>query len=187
VSQQDSTPAPSVRTGFAGLPRWLRIGLVAGATAVVVLIIAVVIRIVLQTPIIPTGATPAERLLPGACLLEPGGGDEEYTVVPCSTPHQQQVIARVDLAFPGVPYGTDDAVAIYATEVCTRLLEYRLYLPDGLVKNDYAMTSVAPPTAEQYESGVAETLCAIHDNPDAPETGGSAEDLTSDLYAPIAD
>jgi hypothetical protein len=181
VSEAETTPAA---TGFAGLPRWLRIGLVAAATAVVVLIIAVVVRIVLQTPFIPTGPTPADRLVPGACLLEPGDLDE-YTVVPCSTPHQQQIIASVDLEFPGVPYSADESLAVYAEQTCLRLVEYKLYLPDDIVKSDFTGAAVAAPTLEQYDSGDTETLCAVLDHPDRPEPGGVSEDLTRDLYRPI--
>jgi hypothetical protein len=185
VSEVESTPAPAARTGFSGLPRWLRIGLITAATAVVVLVIAVVIRIILQTPVIPTGVTAAERLLPGSCLLEPGGTSDEYTVVPCSSAHQQQVIAAVDLEFPGVPYTADESLAIYALETCKRLLEYKLYLPHDLDKAEYVMEAVAAPTLAQYDSGTTTTLCAVLDNPDSPEAGGRSEDLTGDLYRPI--
>lgn len=186
MSEADTTPAAqsATLTGFAGLPRWLRIALIAAATAVVVLIIAVVVRIVLQTPIIPTGPTPADQLVPGACLLEPGDADE-YTVVPCSTPHQQQVIASVDLAFPGVPYSADESLAVYAEQTCLRLVEYRLYLPGDIVKADYTAGAIAAPTLEQYDAGDTETLCAVFDHPDRPEDGGVSEDLTRDLYRPI--
>jgi hypothetical protein len=181
VSEADTTP---VATGFAGLPRWLRIGLIAAATAVVVLIFAVVIRIVLQTPAIPTGPTPVDRLVPGACLLEPGDADE-YTVVPCTDPHQQQVIARVDLEFPGVPYSADESLAVYAEQTCLRLVEYRLYLPGDIVKSDYTAAAISAPTLAQYEAGDTETLCAVLDHPDRPDAGGVSEDLTRDLYRPI--
>jgi hypothetical protein len=186
VSEVDTTPAAqsATPTGFAGLPRWLRIGLIAAATAVVVLIIAVVVRVVLQAPVIPTGQTAAEQLVPGACLREPGDADL-YTVVSCSAPHQQQVIASVDLEFPGVPYTADESLAVYAHEVCLRLVEYRLYLPEDIVKSDYTAAAISAPTLEQYESGDTETLCAVLDHPDRPEEGGVSEDLTRDLYRPI--
>lgn len=181
MSEVDSTPA----TGFGGLPRWLRIGIVAAATAIVVLVIAVVIRIVLQAPIIALGPTPADRLEPGACLVEPGANAEQYTVVACSSPHQQQVIAQIDIAFPGVPYNSDEALGIYAGYSCDRLLEYRLFLVAGLTKSEYVMTAVSIPTLDEYNAGEAATLCAIGDNPDLPEPGGIAEDLTGSLYEPI--
>jgi hypothetical protein len=181
VSEVDTTPTA---TGFAGLPRWLRIGLIAAATAVLVIIVAVIIRIVLQTPIIPTGPTPADRLVPGACLLEPGDADQ-YTVVPCTTPHQQQVIASVDIAFPGVSYSADESLAVYAEQTCLRLVEYRLFLPADIVKTDYTAAAIAAPTVEQYDAGDTETLCAVLDHPDRPTVGGSSEDLTRDLYRPI--
>jgi hypothetical protein len=181
--------APAVvedaRTGFAGLPRWLRIGIIAAATAVLVLVIAVIIRIILQTPVIPLGVTKAEDLVPGACLLEPGNSEAEYTVVGCATPHQQQIIARVDLNFPGVPYSADESLAIYARETCKRLIEYRLYLPQDIVKTDYDGDAVNPPTLAEYDSGKTVTLCAVFDHPDRPVEGAGSEDLTRDLYRPI--
>ncbi len=185
MSEADANPGTTVRSGFGGLPRWLRIGIIAAATAVLVLIVAVVVRVALQAPSIPLGVTPVGQIMPGSCLLEPGGTSDEYTVVGCSTAHQQQVIAKVDLAFPGVDYTADESLAIYADEVCNRLLEYRLYLIDDLVKSDFIGAAVAAPTLEEYEAGDTETLCAVLDHPDRPEAGGSSEDLTRDLYRPM--
>lgn len=185
MSEAESTPAAPASTGFGGLPRWLRIGIVAAATAVLVLVIAVVVRVALQSPFIPLGQTAAERLQPGACLLEPGGGAQSYTVVSCSSPHQQQVVAEIDIAFPDVGYSSQEALDVYAGYSCDRLLEYRLFLDDDLVKADYAMTAVSTPTLDQYGAGDAMTLCAIGDNPELPDKGGVADDLTRDLYRPI--
>jgi hypothetical protein len=185
VSEAEANPEASARSGFGGLPRWLRIGIVAAGTAVLVLIVAVVVRIALQSPAIPLGVTPVDQILPGSCLLEPGGTSDEYTVVGCSTPHQQQAIARVDLAFPGVDYYADESLAIYADEVCNRLLEYRLYLVDDLVKTDFIGGAIAPPTLAEFDAGDTETLCSVLDHPDRPENGGSSEDLTRDLYRPM--
>jgi hypothetical protein len=179
-----SAQAPAAASGFAGLPRWLRIALIAAATAVGVLVIAVVIRVVLQTPFIPFGPTPAERVVPGACLLEPGEADR-YTVVACSTPHQQQVIAEIDLDFPGVQFTADSALAEYARQTCSRLLEYKLYLPQDLKRAEYTMAAVRIPSLADYEAGDTRTLCAVLDNPDAPEEGGSSADIVGDLYRPI--
>jgi hypothetical protein len=179
-----AAPAPASASGFAGLPRWLRIALIAAATAVGVLVIAVVIRVVLQTPFIPLGPTPAERVVPGACLLEPGEADQ-YTVVACSTPHQQQVIAEVDLDFPGVVYTADSALAEYAQQTCDRLLEYQLYLPHDLKRTEYAMAAVRIPSLAEYQAGDTRTLCAVLDNPDVPDEGGASADLVGDLYQPI--
>jgi hypothetical protein len=185
VSEVESTPADPAASGFGGLPGWLRIGIIAAGTAVLVLIIAVVVRIALQNPIIPTGATATDDLQPGSCLLEPGGGAEQYTVVSCSSPHQQQLIAEIDIAFPGVAYSSQEALDIYAGYSCDRLLEYRLFLKDDLVKSDYVMTALATPALDQYNAGDAMTLCAIGDNPELPEAGGVADDLTRDLYKAI--
>jgi hypothetical protein len=184
VSEVESTPEAASRTGFGGLPTWLRIGIVAAATAVVVLIISVIIRIVLQIPVVPLGEIAADDLQPGSCMLEPGAHDV-YTVVPCTQPHQQQIVASVDLAFPGVPYSADSSLATYAGYTCDRLLEYRLYLPTDLVKTEYMMAAITPPTLEQYNAGDTTTLCAILDEPDLPTTGGTSNDLTRDLYRPI--
>jgi hypothetical protein len=185
VSEAETTRKAPDASGFGGLPRWLRIGIVAAATAVVVLMIAVVIRVILHSPFIPLGPTPIDRLQPGSCLLEPGTGAEQYTVVACSSPHQQQVIAEIDIAFAGVPYDSVEALQIYAGYSCDRLLEYRLFLVGDLTKADYTMSAVSTPSLEQYAAGEAATLCAIGDNPDLPEAGGTAEDLTRDLYRPI--
>lgn len=185
MNQVDTTPAaPIAASGFAGLPRWLRIGLIAAVSAVVVLIGAVAVRIALQNPVIPTGETAVEKLVPGACLLEPSAA-AVYTVVPCSTPHQQQVIASVDLAFPGVTYSADESLAVYAEQTCLRLVEYRLYLPDDVVKSDYTAAAISAPTLAQYNAGDTNTLCAVLDHPDRPTDGGVSEDLTRDLYRPI--
>jgi hypothetical protein len=185
VSKADATSDTVERTGFGGLPTWLRIGIVAAATVILVLVISVIIRLVLETPNIPLGTTAAADLRPGSCLVEAGGTADEYTVVACSTPHQQQVIASVDLAFPGVDYTADESLAIFADETCKRLLEYRLYLPRELVKIEYETAAVAAPTLEQYEAGDTETLCAVLDNHDIPDEGGQSENLTSDLYRPL--
>ena len=184
MSEVESTPDTAPRTGFGALPSWLRIGIVAAATAVAVLIISVIIRIVLQTPVVPLGQIAVDDLLPGSCMVEPGAADV-YTVVPCSQAHQQQIVASVDLAFPGVSYSADSSLATYAGFTCDRLLEYRLYLPADLVKTDYNMAAISPPTLEQYEAGDTATLCAILDDPDLPDKGGSSDDLTRDLYRPI--
>lgn len=185
MSEVESTPATPASSGFGGLPGWLRIGIIAAATAVLVLVIAVVVRIILQNPIIPLGPTATADLQPGSCLLEPGGGSGTYTVVSCSSPHQQQLIAEIDIAFPGITYSSQQALDIYAGYSCDRLLEYRLFLQDDVVKSDHVMTAVATPTLDQYDAGDAMTLCAVGDNPDLPDQDGVADDLTRDLYKPI--
>ncbi|CAN5325469.1 hypothetical protein BH11ACT3_BH11ACT3_04080 [soil metagenome] len=184
MTEVDARPEAAALSGFRGLPRWLRIGIIAAATAGLLLVIAVVVRVIVQTPQIPLGVTAAADLRPGSCLLEPGAA-KKYTVVSCGTPHQQQVFARIDLAYPGVEYSADESLAIYADATCARLLEYRLYLTDDLVKADYLADAIAPPTLDQYTSGETFTLCAIYDHPDRPDEGGSSVDLTGDLYRPI--
>jgi hypothetical protein len=105
--------------------------------------------------------------------------------VSCGSPHQQQVVASVDLAYPGVDYHSDDSLAIYAGFTCDRLLEYRLFLPPDLVKANFAMSAIAPPTLDRYTAGDTRTLCAVLDNPDLPKKGGHTVDLTGDLYRPL--
>ncbi len=177
-------PGRPPAAGFAALPRWMRIGIIAAAAAVIALGISVLVRVAVSTPAVPQGVIAAGDLAPGSCLLEPGSLDE-YTVVECGRPHQQQVIAVVDLAFPDVLYNADESLAIYADSTCARLLEYRLYLPDDLEKQEFIAAAIAPPTLEQYEAGETETRCAVLDDPDRPETGGVSADLTEDLYRPI--
>lgn len=178
MSEAPTTPAEVEvhRSGFFALPSWLRIALIAAGTAVVVLIVAVILRVILQTPFIPYGVTAIDKLVPGACLVEAGDA-EKYTVVSCTDPHQQQVIAEVDLDFPGVPYTADSALSVYAHETCDRLLEYKLYLPKDLKKTDYAMSAIRIPTLAQYQAGTTTTLCTVADV--------KAADLRTDLYRPI--
>lgn len=179
-------PGPPPPSGFGALPRWMRFGIIAAAAAVVALGVSVLVRVAVSTPAVPQGVIPAADLAPGSCLLEPGSLDE-YTVVGCGRPHHQQVIAVVDLAFPGVLYDSDESLAIYAQSACERLLEYRLYLPDDLEKQDFAAAAIAPPTLAQYEVGGTETRCAVFDDPDRPDEGGVSDDLTDDLYRSIPD
>ena len=181
MSDAPTTPATS---GFAGLPRWLRLSLIAAATAVALLVLAVVVRVTLQSPIIPLVVTPVDKLIPGSCLQEPGDADT-YTVVACVTPHQQQMIAEVDLDFPGVDYTADSALAEYAMQACDRLLEYKLFLVPELVKSDFAMAAIGVPTLAEYQAGHTTTRCAVLDNPDVPDKGGTSVDLTVDLYKAI--
>ena len=181
VDTVTESPTP---TGFNGLPRWLRIGIIAAAAAVLLLVVIVIVRVALQAPHIPLGTTTVDKVQPGSCLLEAGDLDS-YTVVGCGSPHQQQVVASVDLAYPGVEYTADKSLAIYAGFACDRLLEYRLYLPSDLVKANYTMLAVNPPTLDRYTSGDTRTLCAVLDNPDIPQKSGTSVDLTSDLYRPI--
>ena len=70
-------------------------------------------------------------------------------------------------------------------QTCARLLEYKLYLPQDLKRNDYTMGAVRIPSLAEYQAGDTRTLCAVLDNPDAPDEGGSSADIVGDLYRPI--
>jgi hypothetical protein len=47
------------------------------------------------------------------------------------------------------------------------------------------MAAVRIPTLAEYQAGDTRTLCAVLDNPDAPDEGGTSADITGDLYRPI--
>jgi hypothetical protein len=170
------TDAVETRSSWwSALPRWARIGLIAFVAIVVALAALVIARVATRDPAIPLGVTAAEDLLPGSCLAESGTELDEYTVVACDVAHPQQVfaIAELELA-PSVYTLVDEAIGTFGDEVCSRYLEYRLFVIAGLEKNDYEAYAIAVPTPDDYAAGRTEALCAI-----AAASGGP---ITGDLY-----
>lgn len=180
-------PAPGgFRPWFAGLPRWARIGFIAGIVIVVGLASFVAYRVLTRVPAIPLGVTAAHDLLPGSCLADAAPDLDEYEVVACTVEHPAQVfaVAPLDLddtlfsedgAFRGPDAG--DALPIFGDQVCSRFLEYRLYLVDDLVKRDHVASSLAVPTLDEWRAGDTDVLCVV------AAKDGSA--LTRDLYRPM--
>lgn len=186
VTAETEPASRGFRTWFTGLPRWVRIGFVAGLVIVVGLASFVAYRVLTRVPHIPLGVTAAEDLLPGSCLADAEPDLAEYEVVACSVEHPAQVfaIAPLDLdetlfsddgAFRGADAG--DALPIFADEVCERFLEYRLYLVSDLDKQHYEARSLTVPSLDDWRAGDQDVLCVIADEDGAP--------LTRDLYRPM--
>lgn len=164
--------------GWAALPRWTRIGILALAAVVVALILLVLVRIVSRAPAIPLGVTPVAELRPGSCLAESALDLDEYTVVSCSVEHPQQVFAVADLDLEDDVYAlVEESLAVFGDEVCDRYLEYRLFLAPDLEKSDYTAYAIAVPSPASYAAGETSALCAV-----SPDDGGA---ITGDLHRPM--
>jgi hypothetical protein len=161
-------------SGWRALPRWLRLGILVVITVTVVLAALVVVRVVTRVPPIPTGITAAGDLRQGSCLAESGDLDE-YTVVPCTQPHPQQVYAEADLDLDEDVYSaTASALQLFGDALCKRYLEYRLFLAADLDRNDYEVAAIDVPDPQTYAAGDTVALCVI--------TSDEGSDLTADLY-----
>lgn len=170
------TEAPDASPrGFSALPVWARVGLIALAAMLVALVAIVAFRLATRVPSIPYGTTATDDLRAGSCLAEAEPDLDEYTVIPCAQPHPQQVFASADLVLDDTTYGlVSSALDSFGDEVCTRYLEYRIFLLDGLDRRQYRASAIAVPTPEQFEAGDTDALCVI-----APADGGT---ITGDAY-----
>jgi hypothetical protein len=172
----DTVEAPTRR--WSALPGWARIGILVLAAVVVALIAIVVVRLATRVPPIALGVTSIDDLRPGSCLAEDAPDLAAYTVVDCGTEHPQQVFAPADVQLDDSVYAlVDDSLATFGDQVCTRFLEYRLFLREGLETGDYQARAIAMPDAEAYAEGDTEGLCVIAFRDGAPITG--------DLYRPM--
>ena len=161
--------------GWITLPRWARIGLLVLVGVLIALLAFVIVRVATRVPPIPTGTTAVADLRPGSCLAEAAIDLAEYTVIPCSEEHPQQVFAEADLALDESVYAlVDSALATFGDQVCKRYLEYRLFLREGLETRQYTAYTLAVPDAAAYAAGDTVALCAI-----APKSGGA---ITGDAY-----
>ncbi len=164
--------------GWAALPTWIRIGLIALAAVVVALVAIVALRLATRVPAIPYGVTSIDDLRPGSCLSEAERDLAEYTVVPCGQEHPQQVFAIADVELDDATYAlVDSSLATFGDAVCDRYLEYRLFLLEDLERNDYDAYALAVPDADAYAAGDTEALCAV------AAADGSA--ITGDAYRPM--
>lgn len=160
------------------LPRWVRIGLVAFVVVVVGLAALVAFRLATRAAPIPTGATAVGELRPGSCVAEDSLELDEYTVVSCTDPHPLQVFATVDLELDEDVYAqSGGALTTFGDAVCSRYLEYRLFLVADLDRSDFSARVIDAPTPERYAGGDTEALCVIGDKDGA--------DLSGDRYRPM--
>lgn len=169
------TDASEPPRGWAAWPSWARIGILALAAIVVALVAIVLVRIATRVPPIPLGVTAADDVRPGSCLAEDDRDLAEYTVVPCTDEHPQQVFAFADVEVDESVYAlAGESLAVFGDEVCLHYLEYRLFLVAELEKQRYRAYAIDVPTPEEYRAGDTEALCAI-----AARDGGALEE---DLY-----
>jgi hypothetical protein len=170
--------ADSSPHGWAALPRWARLGLIALAAVVVALIAIVVVRLVTRVPPIPYGVTATDDLRPGSCLAESQADLDEYTVIPCGQAHPQQVFATADLELDDTVYAlVESSLVTFGDQVCDRYLEYRLYLREGLETGGYEAYAIAVPDPEAYAAGDTEAVCAL--------AAADGTDITGDAYRPM--
>ena len=168
---------PSPR-GWAALPTWARIGIIALAAIIVALVAIVAVRLATRVPPIPLGVTSIDDLRPGSCLAEPQRDLAEYTVVACGEEHPQQAFATADLDLEEDVYVlVESSLATFGDEVCDRYLEYRLFLREGLETSDYEAYAIAVPDPDSYAAGDTEALCAV--------ASADGTDITGDAYRPM--
>ncbi|MEO8529357.1 MAG: hypothetical protein ABI435_09770 [Pseudolysinimonas sp.] len=163
------------KSAWSRLPRWGRIGLIAAVVVVLTLVGIVGFRILSKVPNIPLGVTAVGDLRDGSCLAEDGRDLAEYTVVPCTTAHPQQLFATADLDLADVVYAREgSALDAFGDSVCGHFLEYRLFLMDHLRTNDYIAYAIDVPTPDEYLAGHTNARCAI--------ASTDRSNLTTDLY-----
>jgi hypothetical protein len=173
----DAVDAPARR--WAALSGWARLGILALAVVIVVIVAIVVVRVVTRVPPIPLGTTAVGDLRPGSCLAEGDLGLEEYTVVPCSTEHPQQVFAPANLTLDDATYQlVGPSLATFGDLLCNRFVEYRLFLDEDLESRLYLADVIDVPDDAAYAAGDTEALCVIF-----PRESGAM--LTGDLYRPM--
>lgn len=164
--------------GFAALPTWARVGLIALAAVLVALIAIVAIRLATRVPPIPHGPTAVADLRPGSCLAEDGADLEQYTVVPCTQDHPQQVFATADLDLQPTTYAlVESALAQFGDQVCKRYLEYRIFLHPDLETSAFEASAIAVPDPEAFAAGDTDALCVLK------SADGAA--FTGDAYRPM--
>ena len=101
----------------------------------------------------------------------------EYTVVPCSTPHPQQIVGTVDMSVRSVNYTDYSAIAVFVAEVCERFVEYSLFVRDDITADDHRTQVLAIPSEKEFDGGTTDALCTI--------SARDGSDLTESLYRPL--
>lgn len=172
------TETAQPRGGWAGLPPWARIGIIALGVVILVLVAIVAVRALTRVAPIPLGATDVDDLRAGSCLAEADRTLETYTVVSCAQPHPMQAFAVADLDLDENVYAeTGTALQAFGDATCDRYLEYRLFLIADLEKNDYAAYAIDVPTPDEFASGDTDGICVI--------VAKDGSDITGDTYRPL--
>jgi hypothetical protein len=172
ASSEGPTDAPA-----EPVRRWGLLAIVAGAAIVLALLALLVVRVVISNARPALGVTAVANLQPGSCLAEAATDSAEYTVVDCSTPHPQQMIAMVDLSLGREVFTSYGAMPALAQEVCDRYLEYDLFVGQAAGDDRLSVVPLGLPSEAEYDSGRTVGFCAV------VATDGS--DLTTDEYRPV--
>ncbi len=166
------TEATERVSGWARLPRWGRIGIIAGAVAVVGIAGVVGVRVASRWAPIPTGVTAVGDLRPGACLAE-ASPTVDVEVVPCSAEHAAEVFAVAKLDLDDDVYAqVSTALQQFADAVCGRYLEYRLFLDPGIARSDWSTAAIAVPDPDAFAAGDQDALCVVTPADGGTVTGG---------------
>lgn len=118
------------------------------------------------------GSVDALSVKLGDCFKEPIAPPEginevaEVVVVPCSSPHQGEVIAGFDL--PDGDYPGDDAVGTAGNERCTS--EFATLIGTPFEESALDVSTYQPTESSWEELDDREVLCVVRD-PAGPTTG----------------
>jgi len=169
----------SAISGVAGRRiRWPLIGLIAGASLVLILIGGVGLRALIAALPPGFGSTAVGDLHPGSCLKETDAGLAAYTVVPCFLDHGQQFIAPVDLSISGSVLTQFSVMTTYTQAVCDRFLEYALFIvPEAANpanRSNFTMRAFHVPSEAEFTSGTVMAGCSI--------SRADAKPSSSDLF-----
>lgn len=157
------------------LPRWARIAAIAAVVAVLLIAGIVALRAWSRVEVVPLGATPIEQLRPGSCIAEEALDLAEYTVVDCGSPHPMQVFGPFELDLEAAVYAeVSEALTVFADEICTRYLEYGLYVTDAVDPSTHDARAIDVPSPADYEAGDVDGLCVL--------MAADGSDLTTDLH-----
>ncbi len=101
------------------------------------------------------------RLHVGDCFTEPSEVDRtENTVVPCSQPHDGEVLFVGDVAPATDAFPSDDAFFEFETDRC--LTAFQQYTGiDFTVDQRYGMAPIRP-TAEEWRAGQRKVVCYVY-------------------------
>jgi hypothetical protein len=177
---EPSAGEPALRDSPTDAPRgvnWLRLGIAAGATVILVVIAIAGFNSVIEEFSAQSGPTATAELQLGGCLADSDVGIAQYTVIDCAFEHPQQVVADVDLGRTSTTYNSTEALVTYVEEVCNRFIEYGIYIRADVREEQYDVFALWVPTIEEVASGVDRALCAVRSLDGTP--------LTEDLYQPV--
>ncbi len=174
AGQPEVVESPSVATGGV---HWLRLGIAAGATAILAVVAIVGYSSVIEGLSAQSGPTATSELQLGTCLAESDVGLTQYTVIDCAFEHPQQVVADIDLSRASGTYSSTEALVSYVEEVCNRFIEYGLFIRADVREEQYDVFAVWVPTIEDVANGVDRGLCGVRSLDGSP--------LTEDLHQPV--